>query len=100
MSTNQIVRRKERASHVRFSNLESIVKISNTFGKFGSLLIGHRDGIGPDAKDRNAIRADDLRNTSGGTTESLRYNTTHPRMGGPLSYRGPFSGKIVFRKGL
>jgi hypothetical protein len=75
-----------------FSNLESIVRIFNSYGKFGGLLVRGNDVAGVGTTGRNTASAD--------VTKPSPATPPRPRTGSPSSAIGPFAGKIVFRKGL
>ena len=83
-----------------FSNLESIVKSSIMYGKFGGLLVRHNDAAGVGAAERDAIGADNANETRGEVTKPRSATPVRPSMRSAFSAIGPFSGKIGFRKGL
>jgi len=76
------------------------VKISNRFGKFGGLLAAHRVGVDAEIKDGNRIDAGISNFSSGNATKPREGNSIQPDTRRPVLGMGPFSGKIVFRKGL
>ena len=76
------------------------MKISNRFGKFGGLLAAHRVGVDADIKDGNTIDAGISNFASGNATKPRDGNPIQPDTRRPVLGMGPFSGKIVFRKGL
>ena len=76
------------------------MKILNSFGKFGSLVITHNGGAGSDTNDRNTAGTRNSSCTSAEVAEFRPANPLRARMGRPSSAIGPFAGKIGFRKGL
>jgi len=74
------------------------MKVSNTFGKFGGLLIRHSDDTRRNSTDKNISAIDESPLADRGMTAPSGSSSTHPRLAGPFSHSGQLFGKIRFKR--